>query len=333
MLFTRHPENPIVTAGGPAWRRCAVYNPGVIRDEDGAFYMLERSTPCLRPFYSDFGLLRSGDGVHFELVGDEPVFTAAGIGFPEGSLQDPRIVRIDGTFYMTYVLRRIAGDCYPTGLGPHRYLRREALLDEDDVNTSRSGIAASEDMVHWQHLTWVGPRDLDDRDNVLFPRKIGGRFAMLRRPLTHVGPEHGTEAPAMWISYSDDLKEWSEPELLAGPQRAWEGKKMGAAAPPIETSEGWLTTYHAVDRDSVYRMGLMLLDAEDPSRVLARTAEPVLEPREYYERFGAVIPNVIFPTGNVLVDGTVYLYYGVCDTAIALATAPLEALLEHLRTA
>ena len=78
------------------------------------------------------------------------------------------------------------------------------------------------------------------------------------------------------------------------------------------------------------RLGALLLDLEDPRRVLARTAEPIFEPEAYYERFGLYIPNVVFPTGNVVVDGVLHLYYGCCDTCIGLATCPLDALLDHV---
>ena len=94
--------------------------------------------------------------------------------------------------------------------------------------------------------------------------------------------------------------------------------------------------YHGVEnqdpsrRRVCYRLGAMLLDLDDPTKVLARTSHPIMEPETYYEKFGLYIPNVIFPTGNVVVDGTLYLYYGVCDTAIALATCRLNDLLERV---
>jgi predicted GH43/DUF377 family glycosyl hydrolase len=102
------------------------------------------------------------------------------------------------------------------------------------------------------------------------------------------------------------------------------------------TDAGWLVLYHGVEtldasvKRVCYRLGGMLLDKDDPTKVLARTREPLMEPETYYEKFGLYIPNVIFPTGNVITDGTLYLYYGVCDTAIALATASLEDVIEQV---
>ena len=144
------------------------------------------------------------------------------------------------------------------------------------------------------------------------------------------------DVPGIWICTSDDLETWTDPVLLAKPEQAWEGGRIGGSTPPIKTDRGWLVFYHGVEtlhpptRRVCYRLGAMMLDLKDPTRVLARTRDPIMEPETYYERFGLYIPNVIFPTGCVVVEGTVYLYYGVCDTAIALATAPLGALIEHV---
>ncbi len=146
-----------------------------------------------------------------------------------------------------------------------------------------------------------------------------------------MGKEYGTEIPGIWISYSEDLLKWSEPELVAVAENfEWEGTKIGAAATPIRTEKGWLVLYHGVDANSIYRVGAMLLDPEDPRKVTARTKLPVMEPEEYYEKYGLVIPNTVFPTANIIKDGLLYIYYGCCDTCIALATVPVEELLNFL---
>ncbi len=329
--FKRHPENPIVTAGQYPWRKCVVFNPAVIRDDDGTFYMLDRAVPQLEPFYSSFGLLKSSDGVHFSLVGKKPVWTPDMLGFPYGSMQDPRLVKIDGLFHLVYVLRRYAWNLYPTGLGAPRNSQQKDKIPKGDANASRSGIAVSKDMRKWTHKEWVGPIDLDDRDNILFPEKIGGRYAMLRRPLHYVGRKYGTKVPSMWLSYSDDMKTWTEPELLAVPEQDWEVMKIGGSAPPVKTKHGWLASYHGVDKHNAYYVGFMLLDLRNPMKILARSKKPMMKPETYYERFGLVIPNTIFATANVEVDGVLYLYYGCCDTAIALATAPVKDILSELK--
>jgi predicted GH43/DUF377 family glycosyl hydrolase len=335
--FTRCVENPIVQPGLYEWRMATVFNPGVIY-EDGKFFMYERTAGGLRPFHCYIGMLESEDGVHFRHVKDAPVFTPEMAGSRYGSVQDPRVVRIDDTYYMTYAFRPYAWDYHPTGLGVPEWSAPDFLgfSGKPEDNQSRSGIAVSKDRVHWQHLCWATPLELDDRDVVLFPEKSGGRFAVLRRPLQYVGPEYDTDKPAIWICFSEDLKSWSKPELIAKPENQWENNRIGAATPPIRTKSGWLVLYHGVEtqhpptRRVIYRLGAMILDLDDPRKVVARTRNFIMQPEAYYERFGLYIPNVIFPTGSVVQDGLLHLYYGVCDTAIALATVPLDELLEHV---
>jgi len=339
VTFTRCPENPIVTPGLYPWRMATVFNPGVLYDE-GRFYMYERTAGELRPFKCFVGMLDSDDGVHFTHVSDQPVFTPAMAGSEHGSVQDPRVVRIGDACYMTYAFRPYAWHTSPTGLGvPESWLPEiPGVSFTPEENQTRSGIAVSRDRVHWEHLAWATPSEIDDRDVILFPEKIGGRFAMLRRPLGFVGTDtgHGADLPAIRISFSDDLVQWTDPELVAEPEQPWEGNRIGGSTPPIRTDAGWLVLYHGVEnvrpetRTVCYRLGALLLDLEDPRRVLARTAEPIMEPEAYYERFGLYIPNVVFPTGAVVVDGLLWLYYGCCDTCIGLATCPLDDLLDHV---
>ncbi len=259
-------------------------------------------------------------------------------GSKHGSVQDPRVVKIDGLYYMTYAYRPYAFDICPTGLG--RPISTQPTVEGWDgnpaSNLTRSGIAVSKDRVHWEHLCWPTPADLDDLDVILFPEKINGKFALLRRPVEYVGEKYGTQYPAMWICFSEDMKTWSNPELLLKSEFPWENNRIGGSTPPIRTDRGWLVLYHGVETEDVtvhrvcYRMGAALLDLNDPTRVIARSPEAIMEPEAYYEKFGLWLPNVIFPTANVVKDGLLYLYYGCCDTCIALATVPLEELLDYL---
>jgi predicted GH43/DUF377 family glycosyl hydrolase len=344
--FTRCPENPIVVPGLYEWRMATVFNPGVLYD-DGRFYMYERAAGGLRPFHCYIGMLESDDGIHFTHVTDQPVFTPEMAGSKYGSVQDPRVVQIDGLYYMTYAFRPYAWNSYPTGLGvPESHeVQFPGFSGRSEENQTRSGIAISTDRVHWKHHCWATPQEVDDRDVILFPAKIGGRFALLRRPLRFVSPDHrsiqameasGTSIPGIWICFSDDLQTWTEPKLLIQPEYAWEGGRIGGSTPPIQTDQGWLVLYHGVEtlhpptRRVCYRLGAMMLDLDDPTVVLARTPHFIMEPEAYYERFGLYIPNVIFPTASVVKEGLVHLYYGVCDTAIALATVPLDELVAHV---
>lgn len=336
--FERHPENPIVRPGGLPWRRAVVFNPGAVAHA-GKVYLLERAAGGLRPFHCCLGLLESADGVHFRHADDEPVLTPADCGSPHGSVQDPRIVAMEDRFYLTFAFRPYAWASHPTGVGvpESRQVDYPGFSGRDEDNQTRSGIAVSEDLRHWEILGWVNPPEVDDRNVILFPEKVGGRYAVLRRPspLVSTGAQH-RGAPSIRISFSEDLKTWSEPEVVLKPEFRWENNRIGGSTPPLRTEAGWLVLYHGVeteesaDRRVCYRVGAALLDLEDPRRVVARCPHFIMEPEAYYERTGLYIPNVIFPTGLVVRDGVVHLYYGVCDTAIALATAPLDALLGHV---
>lgn len=331
IMFTRDESNPIVTPGKYSWRKAAVFNPAVIYD-NGKFYMLERAAGTLRPFNCALGLLESDDGIHFKHVKDQPVMTGALLGMPYASIQDPRLVKIEGKYYLNYAVRPYANNCSPTGLGVPEYSSHHYPGWDGDfeTNITRSGIAVSEDLIHWDQIAFTTPAGVDDRDNVLFPEKINGKYVLLRRPLSYVGEKYGTNSPAMWISYSDNLLEWTEPKLLAVAKYEWEGGKIGASTPPLKTEKGWLVLYHGVDADSVYRVGSMLLDLQNPEKILGRTKDFIMEPEEYYEKIGLVIPNVVFPTGNIIKDGLLYIYYGCCDTSIGLATVPLDRLIESM---
>ena len=333
MTLKRCPLNPIVVPGVFDYRRVSVFNPGVIFD-NGEFFMYERAAGSLRPFKTSIGLLKSNDGVHFTPALDKPVFTGDMLGFPDGSVEDARVVKIDGVFYMVYALQPYAFDCWPTGIAvPDYYPEHYPQWKENNTEPmiTRSGIAVSEDGVHYRQLCYTTPPEIDDRDNTLFPEKIGGKYALLRRPMQYVGAEYGTELPGIWISFSDDLYVWSKPELLACAEvPGWEGLKIGAAATPLKTEKGWLLLYHGVDNLCVYRVGAMLLDLNDPRKVIARTKMPIMEPEAYYEKHGLIINNTVFPTANLIHNGEIYIYYGCCDTCISLATVPLDEMLSHI---
>jgi predicted GH43/DUF377 family glycosyl hydrolase len=330
MQLKRYGGNPIVTPGKWAWRNIVTFNPGVVLDEAGTFWMLERACSNLQPLLCQFGLLKSADGMHFEHAVEHPVFSAAALGTPRGTVEDARVVRVGGTYYMTYVHRNYASSCFPTGAGVPNY-HNPVDVPPGDRNNYRTGMAVSKDLVHWDDLGLITPPEIDDRDCVLFPDKIGGRWAMLRRPMNYVGAAYGCDRPGIWLSYSDDLRTWTEPELVAAPSAAaWESRKIGAGAPPLRTEKGWLCFYHGVDDRVTYRAGVMLLDLKDPSRVIARGDGFLLEPREYYERTGLVIPNVVFPSASVVKDGTVFVYYGCCDTCVSVATVELSELLAYV---
>jgi predicted GH43/DUF377 family glycosyl hydrolase len=343
-LFVRDPHNPVVRPGAPAWRRAVTMNPAVYKVGE-RFFMLERAAGGLRPFICQLGLLTSNDGVHWELASDEPVFTPAMCGSPIGSVQDPRVVAMHGRWYLTFAYRPYAWSSHPTGIGvPESHETPfEGLPPAPDAgkkgsanvaggradNLTRSGLASSADGIHWSFEHWLTPETMDDRNVILFPERIQGRYHLLRRPLE-------TDRACIWLSTSSDLRQWTEPQILAKAQFAWENNRIGGSCPPLRTERGWLVLYHGVEttdpsaRAVTYRMGAMLLDLENPLRILKRSPLPLFEPQAYYETTGLYIPNVVFPTACLLEDGEIMLYYGACDTCIGLARAPLQQLLDLL---
>lgn len=327
----RHEKNPIVYPSELYWRSGVTFNPGVEKGPDGKVYMLERAA-TLQPFESVFGLLESDDGVNFTPIGDEPILRAADFGHPRGNIQDPRLTYIDGQFVMTFVIYETMQNLIPRGSSVKtHYNPIISNVEPEQVNTSRTGIAVSTDMREWTFKGWVGPRFHDDKDNVLFPEKINGKYALITRPTYQFGEGLPCDCPSMWIRYSEDLVNWSEAEFLATrADNEWEKMKIGGSAPPIKTDRGWLVTYHGVDMSRAYRIGIMMLDLEDPTKILARTPEPIMVPEYYYEKCGIVIPNTIFISANIVMGEDLYLYYGACDTVIALATVNLNELVDFV---
>jgi beta-1,2-mannobiose phosphorylase / 1,2-beta-oligomannan phosphorylase len=169
----------------------------------------------------------------------------------------------------------------------------------------------------------------DNKDLIIFPEKINQKYVCLHRPRSWVGPKFGVDKPSIWIGKGDTLSNFDKHSLLMKPEQEWEESRIGAGAPPIKTRSGWLLFYHGVDNGFVYRTGAALLDLNDPTKVIARTKEPILQPEEPYERIGDV-NNVVFPTGACVIDDKLYLYYGGADKVCCLAIVEYSCLLQYL---
>ena len=170
-----------------------------------------------------------------------------------------------------------------------------------------------------------------NRDGVLFPRRIGGKFALLSRPSDRGHTPFGD----IFYSESPDMVHWGHHRFVMAPAGGWQSTKVGAGPTPIETPEGWLMIYHGVLTSCngfVYSFGAALLDLEQPWKVICRTRPYLLNPREYYECVGDV-PNVVFPCA-ALVDsptGRLAIYYGGADTVTCLAFAKLDELVDFTK--
>ncbi len=266
---------------------------------------------------------------------------------PELSLRDPRIFTYKGRTYLTTLShlrlawsddgRRFTAEKSPavTGQGPleiygiedcrvtkfdGRYFLTYSAVSPCGVGI---GMARTEDWVNFTHMGMVFPPD--NKDCALFDRKIGGNYAALHRPANyHIIGRH------IWISVSPDLVHWGEYKCLAMTRPGmWDSERVGAGGPPIYTERGWLVIYHGADESSRYCLGALLLDRDDPSKVLARSEEPIMEPRESYELHG-FLGNVVFSNGHIVDGDTIILYYGSSDTVVCGATVSIEKILGTL---
>jgi predicted GH43/DUF377 family glycosyl hydrolase len=213
------------------------------------------------------------------------------VEYEEYGVEDPRITRIGDTFYFTYV-------------AVSRHGAATALASTGDFQTFR------------RHGVIFYP---ENKDVALFPEQIDGAYVALHRP----NAATRFTAPEMWLAWSSDLAHWGRHEPLRTQIALWARGRTGAGTPPIRTSEGWLEIYHGNDKREgdrgigTYAAGALLLDIEQPHRLLGQSIGPVLRPETDFERIGFV-PNVVFPTGIVERDDTVLIYYGAADTAVGV---------------
>ncbi|MUG88774.1 glycosidase [Paenibacillus timonensis] len=238
---------------------------------------------------SHLRVARSKDGVHFD-IDPQPAL------FPENALEawgieDPRVTQIGDTYYITYSSASVRG----VGAG---------LAETKDFRTFK------------RHGLMLAP---ENKDVMLFPEKIGGKYYALHRP---VPKSFG--APEMWIAESPDLLHWGNHRFLMGlSEQGWDSARMGGGAVPIRTERGWLALYHGADASHRYCMGAVLLDLEDPGKVIGRSVRPFIEPETDYEVNG-FFGGVVFSCGALLVGDTVRMYYGAADEVMAVADIPLD---------
>jgi beta-1,4-mannooligosaccharide/beta-1,4-mannosyl-N-acetylglucosamine phosphorylase len=301
-LFARHEENPILTAADWPYEVNTVFNPGVAHFE-GETLLLARVED--RTGISHLAVATSADGVTGWQIDPQRALTPdLDLETEQYGIEDPRITRLGDEWLILYTGYSSRGPlvCLASTRDFRTYERRGVLLPPED------------------------------KDAALFSERVEGRYAMIHRPFAHTGGH-----AHICFCRSPDLVHWATYGVLlpTGDGGSWEGHKVGLGPPPLLTDDGWLVAYHGVKQTasgSIYRIGLALLDADRPERVLARTRSWVFGPQAPYERSGDV-DNVVFPCGWLLDDDgdTIRMYYGAADTSICLATASLAALLERLR--
>jgi predicted GH43/DUF377 family glycosyl hydrolase len=273
------------------WEAAAVFNCGAIYD-NGLVHLIYRATDITSngsegKYINSFGYAVSKDGVLFNRL-ESPILindVPQELRGPE----DPRIVKLEDTFYMMYTGYggRFAGDY-------------------------RICLATSKNLIDWERQGTM--LDEPNKDASLFPEKINGQYVMFHR-----------RSPNIWLAYSDDLKTWQNHTLVmeAITDSDWEPEKIGIGGPPIKTSDGWFLIYHGVSKQKQYSLGAALLDLDDPSKVIARQADPILIPELDWEINGYV-PNVVFSCGQAMIDAAIFVYYGGADTKIGVAQMNLD---------
>lgn len=308
MKLTRYSDNPIITPTNNWWEIQATFNPGATIYNDKVL-LLYRAIGG--DGFSRFGKAISADGFVFERFA-EPIFEAE-LENPLERLgvEDPRIAKIDDTYYIIYTEASVyQAKAYkekkfaPSLSHPAPWRVRPGLVTTKDFkNFERKGILL----------------DIDTKDAALFPEKINGQFVLLHRIY-----------PNMIITYSDDMKNWHSEKILISPRpEFWDAERVGAGATPIRTKSGWLNIYHGIDSNHRYMLGVLLLDLTDPTKVLYRSEDPILEPQEDYEMAG-LTPNVVFTCGVIEKGGVLLVYYGAADKVIGVATIETEKLLNSL---
>ena len=299
-IFVRHGPRPILTPDELPFKANAVLNPGVAV-VDGEVVLLLRIED--RRGVSHVHVARSANGVDGWRIADQPLLQAdlPGHPFEEWGCEDPRVTQISPERWI------IAYTAYS------RYGPAVALATTTDFDSAtRLGVVLSP----------------TNKDAALFPKQFHNHWLMLHRPVTG-GQEH------IWYVSSPDLKDWTGPGVLL-PQRSgpwWDGLRVGVGAPPIETDEGWLLIYHGVKEMGgrpVYRLGLALLDLENPRKMVARASEWAFAPETDYEQRG-LVPNVVYTCGAVARGDELWMYYGASDTVIGLAIAKIRDLLRFVR--
>jgi len=334
MKLTKYSGNPIISPNpSHQWENLATCNPGVVYDGK-LFHMLYRAAGDDEDHVIRFGYAVSEDGFHFKRH-PFPVFGPSMDGPDSGCVEDPRIHKFHDEYYITCAYRPMAPGKYWTF--PHDVVRLpECGPDAPSVyarNIANTGLAVTSDFRSFRRLGRITKPVLDDRDVIFFPEKIDENYVMIHRPKEYVGSRYGPEYPAIWLKCSDDLMDWEDKPshlLMTGRNATWE-EKIGGSAPPILTDSGWLMLYHGVSDGgtSKYCVGAALLDKDNPLKIIAKSPIPILCPEEPYETQG-LYNGCVFPVGNVVVDGTLFVYYGAADKYVGVATCPVQMLLDYL---
>lgn len=305
-------SRPVLTYRDIPYKAALIFNAGVTKF-GGRYVMVFRNDYGSMDEHklegTNIGLAYSDDGINWK-VEPKPCFVLRDDEIRRA--YDPRLTVIDGRCYMCFAV--------------------------DTNHGLRGGIAVTDDFDKFEILSLSAP---DNRNMVLFPEKIGGYFCRLERPMPVYS--RGRDRFDTWLSYSPDFKFWGESKLVLKVEDVpFANDKVGPGAPPVKTEKGWLATFHGVIRDESmgkngweaswkkkYYAGIMLLDLDDPSKIIGMSKEPLIATDQAYEVENGFRCDVIFPGGMLLEDsGEVKIYYGASDTYECMATADVNDLLK-----
>ncbi|HZE87008.1 MAG TPA: hypothetical protein VE090_02260 [Methylomirabilota bacterium] len=323
-IFKKFEKNPIIApVPHHPWESRAAFNSAAVY-EDGKVHFVYRALGDKD--LSVLGYATSSDGLTIDERSKEPIYIprepfetpgqqafktfadhfASGGGY--GGVEDPRLTRVEDTFFMTYV----AFD----GANPPR-VALTSIAVEDFLNRRWD---------KWEQPKLISAPGMVNKNAVIFPEKINGKYVVYHRIY-----------PNILIDYVDDLK-FDNDKYLQGHhfitprKKHWDSKKIGAGAPPIKTKDGWLFVYQSVGHQDPgkYKIGAMLLAHNDPAKVLYRTNSPIVEPVESYENEGFKA-GVVYPCGAVVVNNKLHVYYGGADTVVCAASTDLDKFLWEMK--
>ena len=326
--LSRHHKNPVLSPlPFCEWEAGGTFNPAAFQDDEGKVHLLYRAIGA--DGLSRVGYAGSGDGYNFAGRSTYPVFEPTlGYGKPDparttgpkkydpsvytsgggwGGSEDPRTVRIGDRVYMSYIAFE--------GWNSVRIALTSILLD--DLKKKRW---------NWKRPQIISPEGQVAKNWVIFPEKIGGKFAIIHSIIPNIGIEY--------VENLDNISEKISSPRLHGPQpgrkKFWDSRVRGAGPPPLRTDKGWLLLYHAQDdrEPSKYKLGAMILDINDPTKILYRSPQPILTPDMHYENDGK--PGIVYASGAVIIGDNLMVYYGGGDRHVCIAETPLRALLDWM---
>jgi predicted GH43/DUF377 family glycosyl hydrolase len=263
--------------------------------------------------------------------------------YEKKGVEDPRIVFLDGVYYLFYTAYdgKNALFAYATSTDLISFVKRGVISPRISYAEAGSLFGSSRTKMREKYFffeSYIRDREggdilLWEKDAFIFPKKLNNKFALVHRIL-----------PGIQVIYFDDFKDLTDDYwrgylrnlgdyVLLDPEYRFESRNIGGGCPPIETKEGWLLIYHAVEDSHygrIYHAAAALLDLDDPAKVIGRSKRPLFSPTEQWEKYGDV-NNVVFPTGSVVKDGRLYIYYGAADKLIAAKSVDMEELLKELK--